>query len=96
MRLSRSRLSTRHDFEYAIKWENLRSSYFRAHGESARADQCTKALSELEWRLAMLPTTDQNEATAAADSFVDSDWSTAAEPMTNAGWHQEVKEPVAV
>ena len=87
-------MSTKHDFEYAIKWENLRSAYFRAHGQPARADQCTKTLSELHWRLAMVPSADQNEATAA-DGFVDSDWITAAEPMTNAGSNHEMKEPVA-
>ena len=87
-------MSTKHDFEYAIKWENLRSAYFRAQGQTIRADQCTKTLSELQWRLAMLPSTDQKE-TSITDGFVDSEWSTASEPMTNAGWHQEVKESVA-
>ena len=43
----------------------------------------------------MLPTAEQTE-TPIADGFVDAEWSTAAETMTNAGWHQEVKEPVAV
>ena len=95
MRLSRSRISTKHDFEYAVKWENLRAAYFRANGQPARADDCTKNISELEWRLVMLPTAEQTE-TPIADGFVDAEWSTATETMTNAGWHQEVKEPVAV
>ena len=94
MRLTRSRISTKHDFEYAIKWENLRSAYFRAHGQPARADQCTKTLSELEWRLAMLPVSTEKEA-PIADGFVDSEWSTDTEPMTNAGWHLGPKDPVA-
>ena len=94
MRLTRSRISTKHDFEYAIKWENLRAAYFRAHGQPARADQCTKTLSELQWRLAMLPVSAEKEATIA-DGFVDSEWSTNAEPMTNAGWHLGLKDPVA-
>ena len=95
MRLTRSRISTRHEFEYAIKWENLRSAYFKAHGQPARADQCDKTLSELEWRLAMLPVAEQNEATAT-DGFVDTEWSAAAEPMTTAGWQTGVKDLVAV
>ena len=94
MRLTRSRMSTKHDFEYAIKWEKLRSAYFRAHGKISLADQCTKTLSELEWRLAMLPSTDQKETTIA-DGFVDSDWITAAEPMTNAGSNHKIKEHIA-
>ena len=94
MRLSRSRISTKHDFEYAVKWENLRAAYFRANGQPARADDCTKSISELEWRLAMLPTAEQTE-TPIAEGFVDSDWITAAEPMTNAGSNHEMKEPVA-
>ena len=86
-------MTTKHDFEYAIKWENLRASYFRAHGQPARANQCSKILNELQWRLAMLPVADQNEA-PTADGFVNSEWSTASEPMTNAGWHKGPKDPV--
>ena len=94
MRLTRSRISTKHDFEYAIKWENLRASYFRAHGQLARADQCAKTLNELEWRLAMLPVSAEREASTAV-GFVGSEWSPDAEPMTNAGWHLGVKDSVA-
>ena len=94
MRLTRSRISTKHDFEYAIKWENLRSSYFRANGQPDRANQSAKTLTELQWRLAMLPVADENEA-PTADGFVNSEWSTASETMTNAGWHQGEKDLVA-
>ena len=87
-------MSTKHDFEYAIKWEKLRSAYFRTHGKTSQADECTKTLSELQWRYAMLPSTDQKETTIT-DGFVDSEWITAAEPMTNAGSNHEMKEPMA-
>ena len=94
MRLTRSRISTKHDFEYAIKWENLRTSYFRAHGQPARADQCAKTINELEWRLAMLPVSAEKEASTAV-GFVGPEWSTDAEPLTSAGWHHGVKDSVA-
>ena len=86
-------MTTKQDFEYAIKWENLRASYFRAHGQPARADQCSKTLNELQWRVAMIPSADQNEA-LCADGFVNSEWSTASEPLTNAGWHKDPKDLV--
>ncbi|QNI49943.1 hypothetical protein SynRS9915_00216 [Synechococcus sp. RS9915] len=88
-------MSTKHDFEYATKWETIRSAYFRANGQPSRADQCTKTLSELQWRLALLPISAEKEA-PNADGFVESDWSSATETMTNAGLHQEVKEPAVV
>ena len=87
-------MSTKHDFEYAIKWEKLRSAYFRAQGKTSLADQCTKTLSELQWRLAMLPSTDQKETTIA-DGFVETELNTATETMTNAGWQTGVKDTVA-
>ena len=42
----------------------------------------------------MLPVPTEKEA-PIADGFVDSEWSTNAEPMTNAGWHLGLKDPVA-
>ena len=70
---SRARLRTRSDFEYAILWENVRAEYFTSTGDHQRADQCKKSLHELKWRLAMLPSTEQQEP-----GFGD--------PLANAGW----------
>ena len=61
------------DYEYAILWENIRAEYFSNIGDQQRADQCKKYLKELEWRLAMLPSTDQHEP-SSADPFADVGW----------------------
>ena len=74
MSLSRKvRLSSRQDFEYAIKWEHVRADYFRSHGYRSRADDCVKAAKELEWRLAMASTTGDNDV-ITGDALVDAGW----------------------
>ena len=49
------------DYRYAVLWEKVRIEYFTSVGDQQRADQCKKYLQELEWRLAMLPSTDHLE-----------------------------------
>ena len=73
---SRARLRSRFDYEYAILWENVRAQYFTNVGDQQRADQCKKYLQELEWRLAMLPSTDQLEQSS----------SDTLDPLADTGW----------
>ena len=42
----------------------------------------------------MLPVAAEKEASTAV-GIVGSEWSTNAEPMTSAGWHLGMKDPVA-
>ena len=67
---SRARLRNRSDYEYAILWENVRTEYFSKIGDQQRADQCNKTKHELQWRLAMLPSTDQPDQ-SSSDPLVD-------------------------
>ena len=83
MRLTRSRLSTLHDFEYAIKWECIRTEYFRAHGRIQLADQSTKNLKDLQWRYAI--EAQKNEA-PSEESLTHSGWDLASQSLTNSGW----------
>ena len=73
MVLSRSRLSKRQDYEYAITWEKLRSHYFRAQGDQQTAETCAKAATELEWRLAMLPSANE-DAHNSENSLAEIGW----------------------
>ena len=70
---SRARLRSRSDYEYAILWENVRTEYFSNIGDQSRADQCKKIVQELEWRLAMLPSTDQLDQ-GSGDPLADAGW----------------------
>ena len=70
---SRARLRNRSDFEYAILWENIRAEYFANAGDQPRADQCKKVLHELKWRLAMLPSAEQQEP-GFGDPLADAGW----------------------
>jgi hypothetical protein len=72
----RVRLRSRTDYEYAILWENVRVEYFTSVGDQQRADQCKKYLQELEWRLAMLPSTDHLEQLEQS----------SGDPLADAGW----------
>ena len=72
----RVRLRSRTDYEYAILWENVRVEYFTSVGDQKRADQCKKYLQELEWRLAMLPSTDHLEQLEQS----------SGDPLADAGW----------
>ena len=83
MRLTRSRLSTLHDFEYAIKWENIRTEYFRAHGRIQLADQSTKNLKDLQWRYSI--EVQKNEA-PPEESLTHSGWDLTSQPLTSSGW----------
>ena len=67
------RLSSKQDFEYAIKWEHVRADYFRSTGFRSRADDCVKAAKELEWRLAMSSTTAVDDV-ITGDALVDAGW----------------------
>ena len=73
---SRARLRSMSDYEYAILWENVRIEYFTNFGDQQRADHCKKYLQELEWRLAMLPSTDQLEQSSSdpLDPLADTGW----------------------
>ena len=74
MSLSRKvRLSSKQDFEYAIKWEHVRADYFRSNGFRSRADECVKSAKELEWRLAMTSTTGLDDV-IGGDALVDAGW----------------------
>tara|TARA_E500000178_G_scaffold66274_1_gene63540 strand:+ start:206 stop:475 length:270 start_codon:yes stop_codon:yes gene_type:complete len=72
----RVRLRSRTDYEYAILWENVRVEYFTSVGDQQRADQCKKYLQELEWRLAMLSSTDHLEQLEQS----------SGDPLADAGW----------
>ena len=67
------RLSSKQDFEYAIKWEHVRADYFRSNGFRSRADECVKSVKELEWRLAMASTTAVDDV-ITGDALVDVGW----------------------
>ena len=83
MRLTRSRLSTLHDFEYAIKWERIRTEYFRAHGLIQLSDQSTKNLKDLQWRYAI--EAQKNEA-QSEESLTHTECNLASQSLTNSGW----------
>lgn len=70
---SRARLRSKSDYEYAILWENVRTEYFSNIGDQQRADQCNKFKQELEWRLAMHPSTDQSDQ-SSGDPLVGDGW----------------------
>ena len=70
---SRARLRSRSDYEYAILWENVRTEYFSNIGDQQRADQCKKILQELQWRIAMLPSTDEPDQ-GSGDPLADVGW----------------------
>ena len=80
IRMKRSRLSTLHDFEYAIKWESIRTNYFRAHGQTQLADQSTKYLKDLQWRCAIEAPPEESLTHASEEltsqSIKDRRWST--------------------
>ena len=83
MRLTRSRLSTLHDFEYAIKWEGIRTEYFRAHGRTKLVDQSTKNLKDLQCRYAI--EAQKNEA-LTEESLTHSEWDLKSQSLTKSGW----------
>ena len=91
MRLTRSRLSTLHDFEYAIKWECIRTEYFRAHGRIQLADQSTKNLKDLQWRYAIKA---QKNESPSEESLTHSGWDLASQSLTNSGWSTAAEAPV--
>ena len=73
---SRVRLRSMSDYGYAVLWEKVRIEYFTSVGDQQRADQCKKYLQELEWRLAMLPSTDHLEQLeqSSGDPLADASW----------------------
>ena len=91
MRLTRSRLSTLHDFEYAIKWECIRTEYFRANGRIQLSDQSTKNLKDLQWRYAI--EVQKNEA-PSEESLTHSGWDLASQSLTNSGWSTATESSV--
>ena len=93
MRLTRSRLSTLHDFEYAIKWESLRTEYFRAHGRIQLADQSTKYLKDLQWRYAIEAQKNQDPP---EESLTHASLELTSGSMTNYGWSTTTKTSMFV
>ena len=90
MRLTRSRLSTLHDFEYAIKWEGIRTEYFRAYGRTQLVDQSTKNLKDLQYRYAI--EVQKNEA-SPEESLTHSGWDLTSQPLTNSEWSTTTDTP---
>ena len=48
---SRTRLSTSEEFEIAIRWETVRSEYFRSVGNIRKSDESLLTVKELRLRL---------------------------------------------
>ena len=48
---SRTRLSTSEEFEIAIRWETVRSEYFRSIGNTRKSDESRLIIKELRLRL---------------------------------------------
>ena len=90
--MKHSKLSTPKDYEYAIKWEKLRSEYFRLQGQTFLADHSIKHLQELQWRLAHLVHKDSDQA---SEQLTNAGWYPSSESLTNYGWSTNTKIPAS-
>ena len=90
--MKRPKLSTPHDFEYAIKWEELRSEYFRLRGQVQLAELSNSLKHELEWRLALLNRKNSDQPT---DQLTNAGWYPRSESFTHAGWSTDAKITVS-